>query len=184
MEARCTENSKSLEVLMEEKDYLLQAYNVTKSAREDFQRILNGHEKLKSHLESYKNDLELRELELEKREAVNENKRKMLAEELEQVEEVIDADEERLLRYNIGDDVFNAVTSAIKKLNENYQRGKYKFSELWNAKEERKATVAEGIGWLLEEWNREMQATNDLASSNAQEKTSTSGTSQETDKLD
>ncbi|XVE99578.1 hypothetical protein REPUB_Repub03eG0211500 [Reevesia pubescens] len=89
MEARCSETSKSLEVLMEEKDSLLQAYNeeikkIQLSAREHFQRIFNDHEKLKSQLESHKKDLESRGVELEKREALNESERKKLAEELEQ----------------------------------------------------------------------------------------------------
>ncbi|OMO59003.1 hypothetical protein CCACVL1_25167 [Corchorus capsularis] len=89
MEARCSETTKSLNVLMEEKDNLLQAYNeeikkIQLSAREHFQRILNDHEKLKLQLETHKTDLELRGAELEKREALNETERKKLAEELEQ----------------------------------------------------------------------------------------------------
>ncbi|XWS07751.1 hypothetical protein CRYUN_Cryun41cG0017500 [Craigia yunnanensis] len=89
MEARCSETFESLEVLMQEKDNLLQAYNeeikkIQLSAREHFQRIFNDHEKLKSQLESHKKDLELRGVELEKREALNESERKKLAEELEE----------------------------------------------------------------------------------------------------
>ncbi|XVF83698.1 hypothetical protein PTKIN_Ptkin16aG0511300 [Pterospermum kingtungense] len=89
MEERCSETSKSLEVVMEEKENLLQAYNeeikkIQLSAREHFQRISNDHEKLKSQLESHKRELELRGQELEKREALNETERKKLAEELEE----------------------------------------------------------------------------------------------------
>ncbi|MBA0726317.1 hypothetical protein Golax_002150 [Gossypium laxum] len=90
MEQRCSETSKSLEALMEEKDNLSQAYNeeikkIQVSARDHFQRIFSDHEKLKSQLESHKKDLELRGVELEKREALNESERKKLAEELEEV---------------------------------------------------------------------------------------------------
>ncbi|GMI86246.1 INVOLVED IN DE NOVO 2, RNA-DIRECTED DNA METHYLATION 12 [Hibiscus trionum] len=89
MEQRCSETSKSLEALMEEKDNLSLAYNeeikkIQVSARDHFQRIFSDHEKLKSQLESHKNDLELRGVELEKREALNESERKKLAEELEE----------------------------------------------------------------------------------------------------
>ncbi|TYJ37495.1 hypothetical protein E1A91_A05G379900v1 [Gossypium mustelinum] len=89
MEQRCSETSKSLEALMEEKDNLSQAYNeeikkIQVSARDHFQRIFSDHEKLKSQLESHKKDLELRGVELEKREALNESERKKLAEELEE----------------------------------------------------------------------------------------------------
>ncbi|XVF83715.1 hypothetical protein PTKIN_Ptkin16aG0513800 [Pterospermum kingtungense] len=75
MEERCSEASKSLEDLMEEKENLLQAYDeeikkIQLSARERFQRISNDRERLK--------------LELEKREALNENERKRFAMELEE----------------------------------------------------------------------------------------------------
>ncbi|KAE8681191.1 Protein INVOLVED IN DE NOVO 2 [Hibiscus syriacus] len=89
MEQKCSETSKSLEALMEEKDNLSLAYNeeikkIQVSARDHFQRIFSDHEKLKSQLESHKKDLELRGVELEKREALNETERKKLAEELEE----------------------------------------------------------------------------------------------------
>ncbi|KAK8629673.1 hypothetical protein V6N13_078506 [Hibiscus sabdariffa] len=89
MEAICSETSKSLEVLMGEKENLLQAYNeeikkIQLSAREHFQKISSDHEKLKSQLEAHRQELELRGAELEKREALNETESKKLAEELEE----------------------------------------------------------------------------------------------------
>lgn len=88
MEERCTETSSSLNILIEEKDRLLQGYNeeikkIQLSARDHFQRIFNDHEKLKLQLGSLKGELELRGVELEKREAHNESERKKLSEELE-----------------------------------------------------------------------------------------------------
>lgn len=88
MEERCTETSSSLNILIEEKDRLLQGYNeeikkIQLSARDHFQRIFNDHEKLKLQLGSLKGELELRGVELEKREAHNESERKKLSKELE-----------------------------------------------------------------------------------------------------
>ncbi|GAV70287.1 XS domain-containing protein/XH domain-containing protein/zf-XS domain-containing protein [Cephalotus follicularis] len=89
MEQKCSETSKSLENLMEEKDNLLQAYNeemkkIQQRSRDHYQRIFNDHEKLKQQLESHKIELELRGTELEKREAKNESEQKKLFEEIEQ----------------------------------------------------------------------------------------------------
>lgn len=55
------------------------------SAREHFQKIFSGHEKLKLQLESQKKELEARVQELQKREAKNESERNMLSEEIERV---------------------------------------------------------------------------------------------------
>ncbi|KAK0593004.1 hypothetical protein LWI29_028932 [Acer saccharum] len=90
MGKRCAETSISVENLMEEKEKLFQEYNeeikkIQLSARDHFQRISNDHEKLKLQLESQKTELELRGVDLEKREARNENDRKTLAEEIEQI---------------------------------------------------------------------------------------------------
>ncbi|XP_061370207.1 protein INVOLVED IN DE NOVO 2 [Gastrolobium bilobum] len=89
MEVRCTETANKIDIAMEEKDDLVQAYNeeikkIQSSARDHFQRIFNDHEKLKSQLESQKSELELRKVELEKREAHNESERKKLAEDIDE----------------------------------------------------------------------------------------------------
>ncbi|WRX11567.1 Factor of DNA methylation 1-5/IDN2 [Theobroma cacao] len=153
------------------------------SAREHFLRIFNDHEKLKSQLESHKRDLELRGVELEKREALNESERKKLAEELEQnavqnsalqlasleqkkadenvmklaedQKEVINDEDEKLrdLRNQMGNEVYKVVTSAIKEINEYNPSGRYIISELWNYGEGRKATLQEGVIYLLKLWN-------------------------------
>ncbi|KAK3232145.1 hypothetical protein Dsin_004026 [Dipteronia sinensis] len=63
----------------------LEIKKIQLSARDHFQKISNDHEKLKLQLESQKTELELRGVDLEKREARNENDRKTLAEEIEQI---------------------------------------------------------------------------------------------------
>ncbi|KAJ6720453.1 RIBONUCLEASE P SUBUNIT P38 [Salix viminalis] len=88
MELRCSETSASLNILVQEKEKLLHAYNeeirkIQTGARDHFQKILNDHEKIKSQLESHKKELEMRGSELEKREAKNESDRQILSEEIE-----------------------------------------------------------------------------------------------------
>ncbi|KAI4307618.1 hypothetical protein L6164_030789 [Bauhinia variegata] len=88
MEVRYNETAVRMDIIMGEKDKLVQAYNeeirkIQSSARDHYQRIFNDHEKIKLQLESQKNELELRKVELEKREAQNESERKKLAEEIE-----------------------------------------------------------------------------------------------------
>ncbi|KAF9674724.1 hypothetical protein SADUNF_Sadunf10G0156700 [Salix dunnii] len=88
MELRCSETSASLNMLVQEKEKLLHAYNeeirkIQTGARDHFQKILNDHEKIKSQLESHKKELEMRGSELEKREAKNESDRQILSEEIE-----------------------------------------------------------------------------------------------------
>lgn len=88
MECKLNETSIALNNLMDEREKLLQAYNdelkkMELSAREHFQKIFSGHEKLKLQLESQKKELEARVQELQKREAKNESERNMLSEEIE-----------------------------------------------------------------------------------------------------
>ncbi|KAI3989738.1 hypothetical protein MKX01_009230 [Papaver californicum] len=49
------------------------------------------------------------------------------------------------LRNDMGDEVFKAVANALLELNEYNGSGRYIVPELWNFKEERKATLKEGI---------------------------------------
>ncbi|OIV98274.1 hypothetical protein TanjilG_09908 [Lupinus angustifolius] len=89
IEVRCNETTLKMDVAMEEKDKLINAYNeeikkIQSSARDHFQKIFNDHGRLKMQLETQKNDLELRKIELEKRETHNESERKMLSDEIEE----------------------------------------------------------------------------------------------------
>ncbi|KAK9683312.1 hypothetical protein RND81_10G131200 [Saponaria officinalis] len=68
--------------------------------------------------------------------------------------EVIDDDDEKLrdLRREWGEDVCNAVKNSLKEINEYNPSGRYIITELWNNKEGRKATLEEGVSYILNKW--------------------------------
>ncbi|XVE99579.1 hypothetical protein REPUB_Repub03eG0211600 [Reevesia pubescens] len=72
----------------------------------------------------------------------------------EEYQEVIDDEDEKLrdLKDEMGNEVYKAVISAIKEVNEYNPSGRYKISELWNYGEGRKATLQEGVVYLLKLW--------------------------------
>ncbi|KAL9243095.1 hypothetical protein vseg_017024 [Gypsophila vaccaria] len=65
--------------------------------------------------------------------------------------EIIDGEDEKLkkLKEEWGDDVYNAVTTALLELNEYNPSGRYVVNELWNFKEGRKATVKEVVSYIF-----------------------------------
>ncbi|KAK6117902.1 hypothetical protein DH2020_048350 [Rehmannia glutinosa] len=67
---------------------------------------------------------------------------------------VINEDDEKLrdLKENYGDEVFNAVTSALFEINEYNPSGRYVISELWNYNDGRRAYLKEGAEVLLKQW--------------------------------
>lgn len=69
-------------------------------------------------------------------------------------QEIIDEEDERLkdLQNEYGDEVYMAVTDALKEMNEYNPSGRYVVSELWNFKEGRKATLREGVEDILKQW--------------------------------
>lgn len=69
-------------------------------------------------------------------------------------EEVIDENDEKLksLWISLGDDVYNAVKTALLEVNEYNPSGRYVVPELWNFKENRKATMKEVVGYILKQW--------------------------------
>lgn len=70
--------------------------------------------------------------------------------------EIINEDDENLrsLKSEFGDEVFNAVVIALKEMNEYNPSGRYVIKELWNFKEERKATLSEGVMHILKQWRQ------------------------------
>ncbi|CAH1432456.1 unnamed protein product [Lactuca virosa] len=68
--------------------------------------------------------------------------------------EMIDEEDEKIgmLKAECDEDVYDAVVTALKELNEYNPSGRYPFSELWNNKEERKATLKEGVEFILKRW--------------------------------
>ncbi|XP_050250495.1 protein INVOLVED IN DE NOVO 2 [Quercus robur] len=69
-------------------------------------------------------------------------------------QQVIDEEDEKLndLRKELGDEVYKAVTAALMEINEYNPSGRYIISELWNYPEGRRATLEEGVMFILKQW--------------------------------
>lgn len=67
---------------------------------------------------------------------------------------VIDAEDEGLvlIKNEWGDEVYDSVVTALTELNEYNSSGRYPVPELWNLKEGKKATLAEGVEFILRLW--------------------------------
>lgn len=70
------------------------------------------------------------------------------------VQEVIQEDDEKLqaLKAELGDEVYEVVTTALLEMNEYNPSGRHVISELWNFKEGRKATLKEVIRYIIKQW--------------------------------
>lgn len=79
------------------------------------------------------------------------------------VQEFINEQDEKLkdLKKQLGDEVYNAVTSALKEINEYNPSGRYITSELWNYAEGRRASLQEGVDFILKQWKIKKQRMED-----------------------
>ncbi|KAM3694973.1 hypothetical protein ACB098_07G094600 [Castanea mollissima] len=66
-------------------------------------------------------------------------------------QEIVNEEDEKLrnLIEELGDQVYAAVVTALKEMNEYNPSGRYVVSELWNLKEERQATLKEVISYMM-----------------------------------
>lgn len=70
------------------------------------------------------------------------------------VKEVINTEDERLrkLKDEWGEDVYVAVLSAMREINEYNPSERLPVTELWNYKLDRRATLREGAEFIVEKW--------------------------------
>lgn len=69
------------------------------------------------------------------------------------LQEVVDDEDEQLkkLKGEWGEEVHNAVKTALEEMNEYNASGRYTTPELWNFKEGRKATLKEVISFISDD---------------------------------
>ena len=72
------------------------------------------------------------------------------------VQEILDEEDEKLtaLKTEFGDEVYTAVATALAQMNEYNASGRYVVLELWNFNEGRKATLTDGVQYLLKKWKQ------------------------------
>ncbi|KAF5199510.1 Factor of dna methylation [Thalictrum thalictroides] len=71
-----------------------------------------------------------------------------------EAKEIADAEDKKLkyLKNEFGNEAYDAVATALLELNEYNASGRYPVPELWNFKEDRRATVKEGAMFIFEKW--------------------------------
>jgi hypothetical protein len=69
-------------------------------------------------------------------------------------QEILDGEDKKLksLKDEFGDEVHDAVATALKELNEYNPSGRYPIPELWNFREGRNASLKEGVSHLIKQW--------------------------------
>ncbi|KAI6668974.1 hypothetical protein NL676_003859 [Syzygium grande] len=84
------------------------------------------------------------------------------------LQEVIDDEDEKLkgLREEMGDEVYEAVSTALLEMNEYNPIGRFVVPELWNYRTGRKASLKEGIEYVLKQWQTDQRKMNRLRRGN------------------
>lgn len=69
------------------------------------------------------------------------------------IQEIVDEEDDKLrkLKQEWGDEIYSAVITALKELNDYNPSGRYTVFELWNYKEQRKATLKEVISYIVKQ---------------------------------
>lgn len=57
----------------------------------------------------------------------------------------------------MGEGVYKAVVAALTEINEYNPSGRYVTSELWNYEEGKRATLQDGVQFLLKQWKLHKQ---------------------------
>ncbi|XP_023755211.2 protein INVOLVED IN DE NOVO 2 [Lactuca sativa] len=72
----------------------------------------------------------------------------------DECKEIVNEEDDKIsmLKSECDEDVYNAVVSSLKELNQYNPSGRYPLPELWNKKDNRKATLKEGVEFLLKQW--------------------------------
>ncbi|XP_056168940.1 protein INVOLVED IN DE NOVO 2-like isoform X2 [Syzygium oleosum] len=83
-------------------------------------------------------------------------------------QEVIDDEDEKLkgLREEMGDEVYEAISTALLEMNEYNPSGRFVVPELWNYRTGRKASLKEGIEYVLTQWQTDQRKMNRLRRGN------------------
>ncbi|KAL5703599.1 hypothetical protein ACHQM5_022128 [Ranunculus cassubicifolius] len=70
------------------------------------------------------------------------------------IKEIIDEEDDKLkgLKTEYKDEVYDAVVKALMEMNEYNSSGRFVVPELWNFKEDRKASLKEGVEHLGKQW--------------------------------
>lgn len=78
------------------------------------------------------------------------------------LQKIVDVEDDTLkhLKEEYGEEAFNAVVTALSEMNYYRQSGGYTKLELWNFRENRKATLKEGIFQILRKWKKDKNKRN------------------------
>ncbi|KAJ1396780.1 putative domain XH [Sesbania bispinosa] len=92
--------------------------------------------------------------------------------------EIIDDEDEKLksVKREVGMGAYRAVVVALKEMNEYNASGRYVISELWNYREGKRASLEEGVEFLLGKWKTKKQKIHQMVTQHQEQEPPTSTT--------